>query len=421
MKSYLTDKKANLLILGCWLIYVAAYCGRLNYSASLTAIISDLGITNAQGGMVYSAFAITYGVGQFANGLLCKFYNPKYVLTAALAASGVCNLLLPFCSDPLLMAGIWLVNGAVQSMLWSLIIRTLSTEVADNKLDSAIVALSSTVAVGTALAFGISALFAALGNWRITFFTSSAVLFVMAAVWFCIACVLSRAERVEAAPVTAVPLQETPKAPPSATPLQATLMKGLMISICAICAAAIVNGFIKDGVNNWLPKYLTERFSLPTSLSIILTLLLPLFSILGTVIGRLLYRKLHNHTLICSLEYGISCLLLCGILLSHTAGALIPMMILFILLACMMASVNNIITSMFPLDNRHRINSGLLAGTLDTVCYVGSSIAGTLLGLLAQNRGWMTVFTLLLVLSAVAALVCLVFSLPVRKSRSKRA
>ena len=189
----------------------------------------------------------------------------------------------------------------------------------------------------------------------------------------------------------------------------------------AICAAAVVNGFIKDGVNNWLPKYLTERFSLPASLSIILTLLLPLFSILGTVIGRWLYCKLHNHTLICAIEYGFSCLLLGGILLFHSAGALIPMMVLFILLACMMASVNNIVTSMFPLDNRDRINSGLLAGTLDTVCYVGSSIAGTLLGLLAQNQGWGTVFTLLLVLSAVAALVCLVFSLPERKKRSKQA
>ena len=65
--KYLTKKNASLLIFGCWLVYTAAYVGRLNYSASMAEIIEALGISDPEGGLVYSCFAIAYGVGQLAD------------------------------------------------------------------------------------------------------------------------------------------------------------------------------------------------------------------------------------------------------------------------------------------------------------------------------------------------------------------
>ncbi len=416
MKSYFSHKDSNLLILGCWIIYVAAYVGRLNYSASLVEIIQALSITEAQAGMVYSAFAITYGVGQFVNGLLCKFYNPKYVITGALTASGLCNLLLPLASDPKLMLLIWLLNGAAQSMLWSLIIRTLSREVPDEKLDRAIITMSSTVAVGTALAFGSSALFVALGDWRITFFVASGILCSAALFWFLLRAKLDKAPR-ETAVAPAKESEPAASVPEKRAPLGGVFLMALTV----ICVSAVANGFIKDGVNNWLPKYLKDAFSLPSSVSIILTLLLPLFSILGAFIGRALYRRLRNHTLVCALEYGVASLLLVGILTTRNVAPLAAVMVLFISLACMMASVNNIVTGMFPLDNRDRINSGMLAGALDTLCYVGSAVAGTLLGAMSKGSGgWASVFTLLLVLSAAATVICGVTTLLSMKKSSPK-
>ncbi len=61
--------------------------------------------------------------------------------------------------------GCWLVNGIVQSMLYILIVRTISKNIKSSGISGAIYAMSTTVAVGTALAYGISALCVALDAW----------------------------------------------------------------------------------------------------------------------------------------------------------------------------------------------------------------------------------------------------------------
>ena len=194
--KYLTKKPASLLIFGCWFIYVAAYVGRLNYSASMATIIAELGITNDKGGTIYSCFALAYGIGQLINGLLCKYYNPKYVITGALSVSALMNFLMPLSGDWRVMAGLWLVNGIVQSMLYSLIIRTISKNISSGSLSNAIYILSTTVAVGTSIAYGISALFVALNAWKLTFFAAGAYLAVAAVVWVFIMLRVEKAHKI---------------------------------------------------------------------------------------------------------------------------------------------------------------------------------------------------------------------------------
>ena len=72
----------------------------------------------------------------------------------------------------------------------------------------------------------------------------------------------------------------------------------------------------------------------------------------------------------------------------------------------LMSAVNNVITSIIPLYMRDRMNSGLLAGVLDTFCYVGSTLSTALLGFIADSRGWTGVFTALLVFGGIACAVC---------------
>jgi sugar phosphate permease len=89
-------------------------------------------------------------------------------------------------------------------------------------------------------------------------------------------------------------------------------------------------------------------------------------------------------------------------------------MVLFIGLACMMAAINNVITSMVPLDNRDKMDSGLSAGLLDTLCYLGSATAGTLLGAIAKSS-WTNVLIVLFVIAAIGAVLSLAFSFVSKK------
>ena len=409
---YLTKRHATLLLIGCWLVYTAAYIGRLDYSASMVKIIADLGITNDQGGVVYSCFALSYGIGQLINGLLCKYYPPKYVITGALFASALINFLMPLGGDYRVMAGLWLVNGMAQSMLYSLLIRTISLNIKSGSISRAIYTMSTTVAVGTALAYGISALSVALGNWRLTFTVAGICLLLAATAWVVI---LTRIEKARADGLTEE--DDRPATLVSAVRGKRRIGSYMAVALAFIGMTAIVNGFIKDGVNNWLPKLLYDEFGVKESASIILTLLLPLFSVVGALIARRLYLRLQNHLLINGILYGVAFLLALGVFLLYPLRSVLLTMLLFIGLSGMMAAINNVITGMFPLDNRDRMDSGLLAGLLDTLCYLGSTVAGTLLGVFSRSMGWESVLIALFATSLVAALVSLLGRYVLRRCR----
>ena len=56
-----------------FLVYFFSYAMRLDYSASLVALVSDLGITNTAASVAVTGSFITYGIGQ----VICGFIGDK--------------------------------------------------------------------------------------------------------------------------------------------------------------------------------------------------------------------------------------------------------------------------------------------------------------------------------------------------------
>ncbi len=384
-------KKENKIIFICWLAYTAAYVGRLNFNASIVAIISDLGVTKADAGLVSSFFFFAYGAGQLINGILSKKYNAKIMIFLSLTCSSVFNLLMPLCNDISVMKYIWLGNGIVQSVLWSTLIKTLSDYLSDKKLPKAILAMSTTVAVGTFLAYGISSISVNKGSWQTVFYIASAVVFISAFVWLFLF---------------------GPSRKPISQEIEKTdkikMGKPVMLSLFLAAFAGVANGFIKDGINTWVPSVLYEEFDISQSFSILLTLCLPLVSTLGAAIAKKVHEKIASHATMNLIFYFVSAVLCAGILFSLKIHSIIAIMLCFIGVACGMSMVNNVITSMFALDHRKVLNAGFAAGLLNTFCYVGSTATSYTLGAVSQSSGWNAVFVIMLLLCIVAAVVCFV-------------
>jgi len=398
MTDYLNKKQTNLLVIAAWTVYAAATLARLTYSASMVRIISSLGITNAEAGTVLSAFAATYGAGQLVNGLLCRFYNIRLMVTLAMTVSSLVTFALPFSPSSTVMAILWAVNGAAQSVLWSLIIRTLSVYVARERIGHAIVVISTTTAVGTTAAYALSAVFVALGAWQITFIVAAILCLASAILW-----------------VSVIGSLGKPSGDKSAESAENRNKKasfsGYFITLFVfICVSAFCNGFVRDGVNSWMPKLLTDQFGVGDSMSIILTLILPLFSVLGAIIARKTYYRMRNlGTLLC-VFFGVTAFICAGVYFIYPARLLIPTVILFTFVSCGMAAVNNVTVGIFPIDNRSYMDAGASAGILDTMCYVGSSAAGSIIGATAESTGWERVFVILIVCAIVCAGVSALFA-----------
>ena len=394
MVKTLSNKKSNFLIFLCWAAYTAAYVGRLNYNASMVEILAQLGTTKEAAGTVSSFFFFAYGAGQLVNGLLSKRYNTKYSVTIALVASCVINFSMTFCQGIDAMKILWLFNGVFQSVLWSSLIKTLSDNLADNKLSKAVMVMSTTVASGTFAAYGLAALFSALKvSWTCIFYVASAVVGVVAVLWFVGMSTINKSEK-------------NSKTENKTSTKKLSLTPAFVMGVAVILVSAVTNGFIKDGVTTWVPSILKEEFGVPSSLSIIVTLLLPVLSIFGASLVKVLHKKQKNENALNGIFYLATMILVGLIILTLNLKSAPLTLVLFGGIACLMAAVNNVITSVVPLYSRDKIDSGLSAGLLNTFCYVGSTLATSLLGKIADTKGWNDVFVCILIFTVVSFIVC---------------
>lgn len=407
MINVLNNKKSNFLIFLCWAAYTAAYVARLNYNASIVEILAQLNVTKEAAGTVSSFFFFAYGAGQLVNGLLSKRYNTKYSVTFALVASCIINLGMTFCNGIGAMKILWLFNGVFQSILWSSLIKTLSDNLADDKLPKAVMVMSTTVASGTFTAYGLSALFSALNmSWTSIFYVASAIVGAISVLWFAgISTIQKSAKKSEVA-------ENKMQNKLSVTPL-------LVFTVVVILVSAVTNGFIKDGITTWVPSILKENFGMPSSLSIIVTLLLPIVSIFGASLVKTMHKRQKNENVLNGIYYFVAMILAGLILLTINLKSAPLTLILFGGIACLMSAVNNVITSVVPLYSRDKIDSGLSAGLLNTFCYIGSTLATSLLGKIADTKGWNDVFICILLFTVTAFVVCCI-SVIVTKSKKER-
>ena len=85
--------------------------------------------------------------------------------------------------------------------------------------------------------------------------------------------------------------------------------------------------------------------------------------------------------------------------------------ICFVLIFLMISSCNSVVTSVFPLFMKARINSGKIAGLTNGFCYLGSALSSYVLGAIAENFGWTIVFYVILGVCAFVALIWMIYLL----------
>lgn len=381
------------ILLLCWLAYTSAYLGRYSYNSNITAIMDSFGVSHSDAGLVTTCFFFAYGIGQVINGMLCKRYNKKQMVILALLTSALVNLAVFLGAPFFLLKYLWILNGALQSVLWPTLICILSQALPKAELKRSVIVMSTTVPIGTAVAYGLSALLAVWGNYQFSFLSGAVIMTAAAVIWL----VRFRNVSRETEPEAQAPRPErSPAAAPSSSLVFLVVLLGLF---------AVANNLVKDGLTTWVPAILKERFSLPDSLSILLTLTLPILGLFGAACNTLLEKRIHSFVSLSGFWYLLTAFCLGAVIFFLNFNLWIPALSAFGLVSLFMHGVNNIITSMAPLYMRKQADSGLLAGVLNGCCYVGSTISSYGLGAVADHFGWNGVFFLLLAISLVPVMI----------------
>lgn len=368
------------IFIACFLAYLGAYITRMNLAPALPAIAQTLGLTDAQGGLLATVFAISYAAGQLVSGYFADRVPARTMLAVGLAGSALINLIFSrMTSYPLLLA-LWLCNGFFQSMLWTPIVRILSIRFEGAARERAIFGISMTLVLGHLLAWTISGVITSWLSWRSAFTVASLIAFALAAVSFwLLGNDTPRAARAKAASSGA----DAPM------PLRDILLRTGLPLVLLCC---VLNGYVRDGIMTWAPKMLMDTQGIDMASALGAMLIIPVVNLLGILLGRRVYRLAGRHVgraiTYMMAACGVFALLLTLLFRVH------PLVCALLLGLCSAVAygINPLLTTVMPMEYRHTGRIALVAGMIDASIYVGSAITGVLSGALHDAYGWAVVF-----------------------------
>lgn len=353
------------------------------------------GVSHADAGLVSTMFFFAYGAGQIINGILCRKYNARFIITFSLLVSAAINLAVFFLPSFFTLKYLWLLNGFSLSFLWAVLSTVLSRCLSDENLKKAVVIMSISTPAGTFLAYLLGALFTKVNFFNLSFLVGAAALFAIGALWFFSYGKLTSGKTYGKSGEIADKNGEIATAEVLHTDENYSAEKrNAMITLVFLGVFAVINNLVKDGLSTWMPSVLKEKYALSESGSIALSLALPFLSVFGAFVATRVNDKTKNFVFTSVIFFAVSALLMPLIIWGDLGGFVLPLCV-FALIALLMTAVNSVVTTMAPMYMRNFFFSGTLAGALNGCCYLGSTISSYGLGKIADDLSWNAVFIII--------------------------
>ena len=405
-----TERRASsgYLVALCSLIYFVSYFARKDFAAVLAAMLSDGIIDKSIGGFIGMGLFICYGVGQLVSGYLGDRIRPTILLMSGLVTTAVCNFLMPIVPTTGLMIPVWALNGFAQAMLWPPIVRILSDNLDHERFVMSNLIVTSAAHVSTILLYVYVPICLQFADWKTVFFTATIVSSV-AIVIFAISLMLVTMDKKPAAKKQETAGAQTTDEKPSDVNFLALFAKS---GVFMVFFAIIMMGFLRDGIESWLPTLYSEAFDRGAGESILVSAILPIFSILSITVITALHktRLFSNETRGAAVLFALA-IVLCipmAILINFEQSALrlICLILAAFVCACMHA-INFLYISCLPSRFAKFGKAATASGFCNACTYVGAAISMYGIGAISDLMGWSITVVSWIAVAAIGALFSL--------------
>lgn len=353
----------------------------MNYSACMVAIIAAEGYAKGMVGLVGTGLFITYGLGQIFSGFLGDYVSPRKMIGVGLIGSSLSNLLMCLTPNLNMMIVIWCINGFMQSLLWSPIVRMFAQYFTTEVRGTLGVYINSTVPVGTLATYGFTALILELtGNWRMVFFGSFVVVMLTAVGWWIsTGMLLPKLTRVDVETVCDKKAEPVEKAPLG----ELVLTSGMVF----MCLVLMMQGMLKEGITAWMPNLMGERFEIGTTMAIVSTSLIPMFNIIGITIAAKARVAIGDEVKCSFVLFVAGTVSLVALFITSFIG-LIPMFILFSIATTIMMAINTVYVGVLPGYFAKKGRSSSVSGILNAFVNLGIAVSMFATGAFSDMFGW---------------------------------
>ena len=367
----------------CTVAYFASYFSRKTFSVVMVEMLEKEVLSRSVAGMVGTALFIFYGLGQLISGYLGDKIAPKYLMFSGLMISAVCNLLLPLCSNQYLMIPVWAVNGFAQALLWPPIVRILSDNLSHEKYVTANLIVTCGAHVSTIILYLYAPICISFMSWESVFFTSTVFCVVVGAIFLIAMSFVVSSDKGESGAKKGAISSD-------GEPLFGVFKRS---GVLMIFACIIAMGFMRDGIESWLPTLYSEAFGRDSSESILVSVALPIFSIISLFAVRIIHKGkvFNNEVRGAGILFALSvalCIPLCFLIsLDNAVCRVICLLLAGIVCACM-HSCNFLLISCVPGRLAKTGRASTVGGFCNACTYVGA--AGSMFGiaLVSNHLGW---------------------------------
>ncbi|MBE6789358.1 MAG: MFS transporter [Ruminococcaceae bacterium] len=383
-------------------LYFTSYVTRINFSAVMADMIQNEVLTKSQAGLVGSALFFTYGFGQILSGLLGDKLSANKIICAGLITTTLCNFLMPICTSPTLMVVIWGVNGLAQAFFWPPIVKLMATHLNSEQYSKCALYVSIAMNAATILIYAVVPVFTAYLNWKAAFFVSSAWAALFFFVW------IFGYREVERRRVH----KEIEKYEPSQNEQEEKkdykLSRLFIISGCIFIFISIVcQGFLRDGIQSWLPTFFTDVFNMSSSSAIFSNILIPIFNVGITYLAIYLYNRVFKNEVKAALVYFVLVTILCTVLSIFYNSSAAVCLVIAALITGLLHAINSMLISFLPRRFVFCGKVSSISGIANAFTYVGSTVSSYGIAAIAENMGWQASLISWAIIAFLGVLVCL--------------
>ncbi|MBR5231422.1 MAG: MFS transporter [Clostridia bacterium] len=386
------------------LIYFSSYVTRINLAAVISEVVTETGFARTELAAALTCLFATYGLGQIVNGMIGDRVKPQNLILTGLIAASAINFLFPLLgSSPLLMAILWGMNGFAQAMMWPPIVKILVATMDDQMYSYAVVRVSWGSSIGTVAVYMLSPFVISLFGWKGVFILSALIGTAVTVLWSIIKNGIEMpAEKRE-----------------SRTPAAARIPKKALFPMAFIALGIIFQGMLRDGVTSWMPTYLAEIFKLGNKTSIFCTVSLAIFGMLSYSVATALYKRFFNNEVTCGgVIFGISVASAVLLFLFFDSGAVLAILLMAILTACM-HGINLMLITHVPKRFKKYGNISTISGAVNACTYIGSAIFTYAVAFLSEKIGWRNTVGVWAIIALLGGICCLIAAKPWRKFYSE--
>ncbi len=371
------------IVLMCTVAYFASYFSRKTFAVVMVDMLQNNVLDRSVAGIVGTALFVFYGLGQLISGYLGDKFPPKYLMFSGLMTSALCNLLIPLSPNQYLMIPIWAVNGFAQALLWPPIVRILASNLSHEKYVTANLIVTCGAHISTIVLYVYAPICIKFMSWESVFFTSSVFCVVVGILFLVSMCLILKDCECE-----------KPTSKSSLVVDKIPLFKTFNSSgVLLIFVCIIAMGFMRDGIESWLPMLYCEAFNRDSSESILVSVALPIFSIISLFVVRIIHKgKLFNNEArgagILFLISALLCVPLAILISFENVVCRVVCLLLAGLTCACMHSCNFLLISCVPGRFAKTGRTSTIGGFCNACTYVGA--AGSMYGiaLVSELFGW---------------------------------